>query len=316
MRDRLLLPIVIPVGVAAVIALLIFSVGKILLELDPKYSTAVAICGALLILVVSTAVSALPHVQARQLALAGGIPVAIVLGVGLYIAVQPGPPSQAAASGAAAGGGPAASTALIESMVDNKFADTAYTVPANTPITITATNDGQAIHNWHVLGVKDASGKDIATQLLPAGQKETLTFTIATPGTYNFQCDVHPTEMKGTLTVVEAPGGGAATGGAAAASGGGSAGGTTIIATDNKFDKTSLTIKAGTPATVTMENKGAAIHNWHVLNVKSKDGKDITTGLLPGGQSDTITFEIDTPGTYNFQCDVHPVEMKGTLTVQ
>jgi plastocyanin len=29
-----------------------------------------------------------------------------------------------------------------------------------------------------------------------------------------------------------------------------------------------------------------------------------------------VTFQIDTPGTYNFQCDVHPTEMKGALVVK
>jgi len=48
---------------------------------------------------------------------------------------------------------------------------------------------------------KDASGKDIKTSLLDAGKSESLTFTITKPGNYNFQCDVHPTEMMGTLTV-------------------------------------------------------------------------------------------------------------------
>jgi plastocyanin len=90
----------------------------------------------------------------------------------------------------------------------------------------------------------------------------------------------------------------------------------TIVATDNKYDKTSLTVKAGQPVTLTLENKGAAIHDWHLDGVKTPDGKDINTKLIPGGQSDTITFTIPNPGTYNFECQVHPTEMKGTITAQ
>src|SRR5579884_2412447 len=49
----------------------------------------------------------------------------------------------------------------------------------------------------------------------------------------------------------------------------------TIVATDNKYDKTSLTVKAGQPVTLTLDNKGAAIHDWHLDGVKTPDGKDI-----------------------------------------
>ncbi len=94
------------------------------------------------------------------------------------------------------------------------------------------------------------------------------------------------------------------------------AGAIVITATDNKFDKTELTVRANQPVTLTLQNQGQAIHNWHVLNVKDKDGKDITTNLLPAGQSQTITFTIAQTGTFDYQCDVHPTEMRGKLTVQ
>jgi plastocyanin len=90
----------------------------------------------------------------------------------------------------------------------------------------------------------------------------------------------------------------------------------TIVSTDNKFDTTKLTVPAGQAVTVTLQNKGQAIHNWRVLNVKDAGGTDVATQLLPGGQSETITFTLDAPGTFSFQCDTHPAEMKGSLTVQ
>ena len=90
----------------------------------------------------------------------------------------------------------------------------------------------------------------------------------------------------------------------------------TIVATDNKFDITAMTIPAGQPVTVTLNNRGQALHNWHVLNLKDREGKEITTKLLSGGQSETITFTVTQTGTFEFLCDVHPVEMRGTLFVQ
>ena len=92
-------------------------------------------------------------------------------------------------------------TAATIVSTDNKFDTAKLTVPANQPVTVTLQTKGQAIHNWRVFNVKDAAGKDVATQLLAAGQSETLTFTLAAPGTYAFHCDTHPAEMKGSLTV-------------------------------------------------------------------------------------------------------------------
>ena len=88
--------------------------------------------------------------------------------------------------------------------------------------------------------------------------------------------------------------------------------------TDNKFSDTSYTIKAGEQVTMVVHNNGTALHNWHVLNVKSTDGKDIVPSpmFVPPGGTGVVTFTISTPGTYKFQCDVHPTEMTGTLTVQ
>lgn len=98
----------------------------------------------------------------------------------------------------------------------------------------------------------------------------------------------------------------------------GSASGSDLVevATDNKFSPTSYTIKAGVPYTLRLDNKGAAIHNWHILGAKGSDGKEITGAIVDPGKSDTLRFAVSQPGTYRFICDVHPDEMKGTLTVQ
>lgn len=99
-------------------------------------------------------------------------------------------------------GSPAAgATALTETTTDNKFSDTKYTVKAGTPVTLTVQNKGSAVHNWHVTDVKDDSGKEIKTDLTDPGKSSSVTFSISKPGTYKFQCDVHPADMTGTLTV-------------------------------------------------------------------------------------------------------------------
>lgn len=312
MRERLVLPILIPIAVAGVIFLLIFSASRVLLALEAHYATPLALLLALGILAVSALLATGPRVSRTLLYLLTAVPASTVIAVGLYLAVRPG---EEAAAGT---GGPAPVTTITMVATDNKFSLTEITIPVNTEITFTLDNKGQAIHNWHVLNLKDKDGKDITTQLLTGGKSETIKFTVTQTGTFDFLCDVHPVEMRGKLTVVAAApaAGGAPAAGAGPAASGAPPGAIVIVATDNKFDKTQITIKANEPATVTLQNRGSAIHNWHVLNVKDKDGKEITTKLLTGGQTETITFTITQTGTFDYLCDVHPVEMRGKLTVQ
>jgi plastocyanin len=90
----------------------------------------------------------------------------------------------------------------------------------------------------------------------------------------------------------------------------------TEISTDNAFSQTNLSVPAGADVWLTLQNDGQALHNWRVLGAKHPDGSDIGTKLLTAGQNDTIGFAISQPGTYTFLCDVHPVDMRGTLVVQ
>ena len=41
----------------------------------------------------------------------------------------------------------------------------------------------------------------------------------------------------------------------------------------------------GTQVTLTVQNKGQAVHNWDVVNQNGADGKPIKTDPVPGGQS-------------------------------
>lgn len=86
--------------------------------------------------------------------------------------------------------------------------------------------------------------------------------------------------------------------------------------TDNKFAVTSMTSKAGQPVTISLKNNGSAIHNFHITDVKDDSGNDIKDTSIDAGKTDTLTFTVSKPGTYHFQCDFHPADMKGTITLQ
>ncbi|MBI5290083.1 MAG: cupredoxin domain-containing protein [Chloroflexi bacterium] len=61
--------------------------------------------------------------------------------------------------------------------------------------------DAGVVHNFHVFNGKDAKADDLAASDLEAGPiQQELTFTVEA-GEYFYQCDAHPTTMKGTLKV-------------------------------------------------------------------------------------------------------------------
>jgi cupredoxin-like protein len=88
------------------------------------------------------------------------------------------------------------------------------------------------------------------------------------------------------------------------------------IATDNRFSLASIAISTEESYSLSLSNKGDAVHNWHVLGVRAANGSEIESPLIDGGKTATISFSIPKPGVYRFQCDVHPDTMKGTLTVR
>lgn len=91
-----------------------------------------------------------------------------------------------------------------------------------------------------------------------------------------------------------------------------------VIATDNKFNVTTLTAKAGEPYTVTFRNNGRTKHNLHFYT--SAGGQTLADGaegaILDGREEEVLTFTPPGPGSYYFQCDLHIAEMNGTFTVQ
>ena len=90
-------------------------------------------------------------------------------------------------------------------MKDNLFAQTSYTVKAGQKVTFDLTNDGKLPHNMRIAqadGNFDGPKSVVADpELIGSGKKGTLSFTPAAPGTYQFRCDFHPDQMKGTITV-------------------------------------------------------------------------------------------------------------------
>ena len=212
MRDRLILPVLIPVGALAFVLFLALVMSQILLNVPAEIATAVAIMTAINMLIAFSVMAAKPE---------GGRPLMTVLAA---IAVVPLLLGAAAASGVvplpeeeeehADGGGASVPIAAQNLQFDTKELE----IPADTPFVIAFNNAEAQPHNVAILEAQGSPNAlyrgDIVT-----GPAETEYEVDPIPaGDYYFQCDVHP-NMNGTVKAAEGGGGGegADSGGDAAA---------------------------------------------------------------------------------------------------
>lgn len=80
----------------------------------------------------------------------------------------------------------------------------------------------------------------------------------------------------------------------------------TVTMRNFAFSPAAITVKEGT--TVTWTNKDSVAHT--VTETDGKDGPN-SADVQPNA---TYSFTFNSPGTYHYQCTVHP-EMVGTVTV-
>ena len=85
-----------------------------------------------------------------------------------------------------------------------------------------------------------------------------------------------------------------------------------IVAKDLAWQPTAVTVTAGEPVTIVMDNQEDAPHN---LYVKDGTGADVFKGEIVSKRQITYELPALTLGAYPFICEVHP-DMKGTITAE
>ena len=322
-RNRLLLPLLLPLGVLAIIAVVLFAFSRILLSIKPNAATAVAVIVAATILGAAAYAASRPRVRNATLGMMLGIVggVAMLSGGLAIVAIGPEKPAPKPF---------AATIAAPSGAAQTGFSQTSLAFPADKPVLLVFQNDDPQIqHNVVIFDGKDANAPTIfrGAPVTGLGNVPYALKPFAT-GSYFFHCEFHPTTMTGTITVTA--GGGApptssasstpspsATSSASASGGGGTATATIQAIPTIKFSTSQMSLPAGKTVTVTLENNDPGqTHDFSVYAdsgyTQSLGKTELITG--PGTTASVDLGPLDL-GTYYFRCDVHPPQMFGTITV-
>ena len=300
-RERTTLPLGVPFGIFAIMAIVVFLFSRILLNVPKQVAVAVALMTALNILVTCGIIAMRKVGGATTFLLLLVIAVPIVIGGAAAAKIitikapkvveKPAPPVALSAKNIA-------------------FIPPNFTLPPGNA-TIDFRNEDTASHSVHIFDGNSATAPSLfAGEIVPAGGSKTYTVTGLKAGsTYFFHCDVHPTQMTGKVTVAAA--------GTSASGGGKVATGPIFLGAANiAFSKQQIDIAANTPTKINFKNGDSAAHNFDIISGPAPYTKPAEQPAVAApGQS--VTYDIPglPAGTYEFQCDIHPNSMKGTLTV-
>lgn len=305
-RESLVLPVLLPVGVLALIATVLFLFSRVLLAISHNAATVVACITAAGVITVATIVSSRKRLTGAALLPMVGTIFGIALIAGGVAIVAVGPQKE---------GGEAKPPITVDlaapvGAATKGFTPTKLTFEEDTPTTLNFNNQDPTVsHNVVIFQGKDATTPVAFTGALvtgPAAQAYNVPGLAA--GSYFFHCEVHPTAMTGTITVTPAPAGGGT---------GGSPGpaGLSITAASTAFNASELDVVADTPTPLTfINNDPATTHNVSVYKDAGFATNVFKGDAVVGPATQTYQLPSLAAGTYYFKCDFHPT-MKGTLVV-
>jgi plastocyanin len=304
-RDRLALPVLLPIGILLVIGLALWGFSRILLDVHGAGATTVALIVAGGIVVVAAIAAARPQVRGSTIAAMAGATAGIaMLAGGIALAVIVGGEEEGEGPGPGPGG---VVVALVAQ--DIAFDPTNLSVPADQPFTIAFDNrDAGVQHNVQIFDNEEHSGTALFDGELVTGPME-VDYPVdpLAAGIYYFVCVVHP-NMTGQIDAAEGGGGG----------GGGGDGGpgpVAVSALNIAFDTDSIALPADAPSVIAFDNQDAGVqHNISIYGDETL-GELLFQGEIITGP-DTIEYQIPPlpAGEDYFHCDVHP-NMNGTVVV-
>lgn len=303
LRDRLVMPILLPLGILAVIAAVLFGFSRILLSLTPTAATVTAIVVASGVVI--TAAVAAGRKQVRLSTLGA------MLGVTAGVAMLAGGVALAVVGGNEEEGGGGEKPVVTLAAANIAFEPTSLTVPAGEAFTLQFHNqDANTQHNVQIFDDPKFAGTPLFSGALVTGVRQTdYEVDPLEAGAYFFHCEVHPT-MTGKMQAVPSGGGGGGTG----PSGPGGGGGVTVVAQSLAFDTATIELEP-VPTTITFENRDAGVqHNIAIYGDSSLADELFNGELITGPATAEYAIPALPPGEHYFQCNVHP-NMSGTVVV-
>jgi plastocyanin len=294
MRDRFLLPVLLPLGLLVVLALAMVGFAQILLSVTHTAATLVALVVAAAVVVVAAVAAGRPQIRTSTVAsMVGAVAGVAMLAGGAALLL-------AAKGVEEAPEGPAVTIALAAQGI--AFTTDALRAPADEPFAIAFDNQDVGVqHNVEIFEAEDFSGEPVFAGELVTGPAEVTYDVPALPAaTYYFNCVVHPT-MVGEIEV--------------AAGGGAAAEGPTLVAMGLAFDVDRIDLAAETATIVTMDNQDAGVpHNISIYTDESLSEQLFKGELVTGPTVVDYTIPPLAAGSYYFHCDVHPT-MAGEVRV-
>lgn len=292
-KERVLIPLLVPLGALAIIVVVVLNVSRVLLALEersgPHTVVAVAIIVASAVLFGFTFAATRDTERssaAMSLMSVAGIMVIIAGFIG-FEAIQEDTTKE---KEEAAKNAPANPDVVIEAF-DIGFKEHEVKIGPGKAV-IQEKNEGATAHTLVFEGL--SSGRKLSVP--QGGATDQASFDLQ-PGTYTYFCDIpghRGAGMEGKLIVdasAPPPGGGGGGGGAAAGAP------LKIDAADLKLSAAATTVPAG-PVALTYDNTGAITHT--LLNEEDPSFKKLSAD---SGKTVSETWTAK-PGTYTFFCDV------------
>ena len=202
---RLALPLLIPAGVFLFMALVIYGLSRIYIDLqdfkigDVSMATPLALAIAVAILGGAWYLVSHPHVAQWQVASMAGVTVALLLAGTIWAAVHEEDSEAHVVTPTETEPADGGADIIGKNILFDK--DT-LEEPAGESFTIVFDNqDDSTPHNFAIYTDDSASDVIAATDIEPGPIVQELDVDGLDAGEYFFRCDVHPTTMTGTLIV-------------------------------------------------------------------------------------------------------------------
>lgn len=191
LRERAVLPVLVPVAAIVVTEIVVFSMSRVLLASSKDLAVGIALVAAIGILVVAAVIARRPRIRTSTI-----VGLLVVLGLGTVVAG--GVAAQRGAFYEREGAGGEAEAVSVSAA--NVAFDTTTIELGGGKATVHFRNADVVAHNIAIFPDEQTLDKALFRGEIIQGGEDTTYDIELEPGTYYFHCDVHP-NMSGSVVV-------------------------------------------------------------------------------------------------------------------